>query len=54
MKFRLKVQVTKKMWKTGIKVYNTIEDAKVRQEELKLVGINSIIVDELGGKLKNK
>lgn len=52
MKFRLKVKVSKKMWKTGIMVYNTLEDARMRQAELKLVGIDSTIVDEFGGKLK--
>lgn len=52
MKFRLKVKVTKRTWKTGINVYNTIEEAKNRQAELKMTGIESIIVDEFGGKLR--
>ena len=52
MKFRLKVQVSKRKWKTGIVIYNTIGEAQARQSELKSVhGINSIIVDELGGKI---
>lgn len=52
MKFRLKVQVSKRKWKTGIVVYNSYNEAKARQEELKNNhNINSIIIDELGGKL---
>lgn len=51
MKFRLKVKMSKRNWKTGIVVYNTIDEAKERQTELKIVGIDSIIVDEFGGKL---
>ena len=35
MKFRLKVQVTKREWKTGIVVYDTLEEAKTRQKNLK-------------------
>lgn len=52
MKYRLNVKVSKRMWKIGLPVYNTIEEAKERQAELRMVGIDSIIVDELGGKLK--
>lgn len=35
----------------GIRVYNSIEEARNRQEELKTVNITSVIVDELGNKL---
>lgn len=52
MKFRLKVKATKKMWKLGLHVYDSYEDAAKRQNELKSHGIKSVIVDELGGKLK--
>lgn len=51
MKYRLKVRVTKKMWKTGLVVYNTHEEAQNRKDELKTFGIESIIVDEFGGLL---
>lgn len=51
MKYRLNVKVNKRMWKLGIVVYNTILEAQIRQEELRLVGITSKIVDEFGGKL---
>ena len=52
MKYRLKVQMAKRKWKTGIVTYNTISEAEARQKELKSIhGINSIIVDELGGKI---
>lgn len=52
MKYRLKVRVSKKMWKTGLVVYNTHEEAETRRKELKIHGIESIIVDEFGGQLK--
>ena len=52
MKYRLKVMVSKKMWKTGLVVYNSYEEAMNRKNELKAIGINSIIVDEFGGNLK--
>ncbi len=52
MKYRLKVKVSKKMWKTGLVVYNSYEEAMNRKNELKTFGIHSIIVDELGGSLK--
>lgn len=52
MKYRLKVKVSKKMWKTGLIIYNTYEEAMNRKNELKTFGISSIIVDELGGNLK--
>lgn len=51
MKYRLNVKINKRMWKLGIVVYNTILEAQIRQEELRLVGITSKIVDEFGGKL---
>lgn len=53
MKYRLNVKVNKRMWKLGIVVYNTILEAQIRQEELRLVGITSKVVDEFGGKLTN-
>lgn len=53
MKYRLSVKVNRKSWKLGIIVYDTYLDAQVRQEELRLVGITSKIVDEFGGKVKN-
>lgn len=52
MKYRLKVKVSKKMWKTGLVIYNSYEEAMDRKNELKTFGINSIIVDEFGGQLK--
>lgn len=52
MKYRLKVRVSKKVWKTGLVVYNTHEEATNRVNELKTFGIESIIVDEFGGQLK--
>lgn len=53
MKYRLKVQVSKRKWKLGMVVYNSYNEAEVRQNELRSMhGINSIIVDELGNKLK--
>ena len=51
MKFRLRVKTSKRSWKMGIRVYNSIEEAKNRKEELKAVNITSVIVDELGNKL---
>lgn len=51
MKYRLNVKVNKRMWKLGIVVYNTILEAQIRQEELRLIGITSKVVDEFGGKL---
>lgn len=51
MKYRLKVRMSKRIWKLGIVVYNTIEEARMRQAEMKLVGIDSIIVNELGDKI---
>lgn len=52
MKYRLKVQISKRKWKTGIVVYNSLNEAQVRQKELKEVyNINSRIVDELGANL---
>lgn len=51
MKYRLKVKYTNKVWKLGINMYDSIEKANERVNELKKVGIKSIVVDELGGKL---
>lgn len=53
MKCRLKVKVTKKRWKLGMVIYNSYDEAEVRQKELKdKCNIDSIIVDEFGGKIK--
>ena len=46
--YRLKVIVNRKSWKLGIVLYDTYLDAQVRQEELRLIGIKSIIVDNIG------
>ena len=51
MKYRLKVKMSKRMWKLGINTYDTIEEARMRQAEMKLVGIDSVIVNELGNKI---
>ena len=50
--YRLKVKVTRKSWKLGIVLYDTYLDAKVRQEELRLKGIKSIITDSCGKIIK--
>ena len=47
--FRLKVKVNKMNWKLGIVIYESYLDAQIRQEELRLVGIQSKIVDSIGG-----
>ena len=47
MKYRLKVKYTKRTWKTGIQVYNTIEEANARVEELKKVGIISKVIEDV-------
>ena len=49
MKYRLKVKAGKARWKLGIIVYDSYENAKVRQDELQAYGITSKIVNELGG-----
>lgn len=51
MKYRLNVKVNRSRWKLGIVVYNSYLEAQIRQEELKLVGITSKIVDEFGTKV---
>lgn len=48
--FRLKVKIGKK-WKLSLNTYETFLDAQIRQEELRLIGTKSIIVDKNGGKL---
>ena len=48
--FRLKVKIGKK-WKLSFNTYETFLDAQIRQEELRLLGAKSIIVDKNGGKL---
>ena len=45
--FRLKVKVGK-VWKLSLNTYETFLDAQIRQEELRLVGAKSIIVDKNG------
>ena len=50
MKYRLLVKVGRS-WKHGRVVYNSYIEAQIRQEELRLVGIKSIITDELGCEL---
>ena len=50
--YRLKVKVTKKSWKLGIVLYDTYLDAQVRQEELRLKGIKSVITDNCGKIIK--
>jgi hypothetical protein len=52
MKYRLRVKVSKRNWKTGLNVYDTMDQAKARQKELKVHGIESIIVDEFGCKIR--
>lgn len=51
MKYRLNVKVTKRKWMIGIVEYETYLDAQIRKEELRLIGIESIIVNHLGGKI---
>ena len=48
--FRLKVKVGKK-WVIGKVLYNTYLDAQIRQEELRLIGAKSIVVDKNGGRI---
>lgn len=49
--YRLKVKVNKSNWKLGIVEYNNYLDAQIRQEELRLVGIKSTIVNSDGSKI---
>lgn len=49
--YRLKVMVNKRNWKIGINLYDTYLDAQIRQEELRLIGIKSIIIDKNGSKI---
>lgn len=42
--YRLKLKVNKRMWKLSVNTY-TYLDAQIRQEELRLVGIVSKIVN---------
>lgn len=51
MKYRLNVKVTRNRWKLGIVVYNSYLEAQIRQEELRLIGISSKVVDEFGKNL---
>lgn len=50
MKYRLKVKQGRK-WRIGIVEYNTFLEAQIRQEELRLIGITSKIVNNLGGEI---
>lgn len=52
MKYRLRVNVTSKVTKLGINVYDTFLKAQTRQLELDMIGIKSVVVDEFGGKIK--
>lgn len=49
--YRLKVKVTKRKWKLGINTYQSYSEALRRQEELKSIGIISVIVNGLGGQI---
>lgn len=49
--YRLKVKISSRRWKTGINTYETYLEAQIRQEELRLIGIKSIIVNGLGGQI---
>lgn len=51
MRYRLKVKMGKARWKLGIIIYDTYENAKARQDELRAYGIASKIVNELGGEV---
>lgn len=51
MKYRLKVKCGRK-WKLGIVVYESYLEAQVRQEELRIAGISSKIIDSTGGELR--
>lgn len=53
MKYRLRVKQGKK-WIIGKVVYETYLDAQIRQEELRLIGIKSKIIDSIGGELNNE
>ena len=48
MKYRLKVNVCGK-WIIGRVTYNSYIEAQIRQEELRLNGIESKVVDSIGG-----
>lgn len=43
--YRLKLQDRNKSWRKGIVVYNSYLDAQIRQEELRLKGIKSVIIE---------
>lgn len=49
--YRLKVKVNKKTWKIGMNIYDSYLDAQIRQEELRLIGIRSIIINSDGSKI---
>lgn len=53
MKYRLKVKQGRK-WRIGQVVYNNYIDAQIRQEELRLIGIKSKVIDSIGGELNNE
>lgn len=48
MKYRLKVNVCGK-WIIGRVIYDSYIEAQIRQEELRLNGIESKVVDSIGG-----
>ena len=48
MKYRLLVKVGRS-WKHGKVVYDSYLEAQIRQEELRLNGIESKVVDSIGG-----
>lgn len=50
--YRLKVKVNKRFWKLGINEYATIDEALSRKNELKQLGIISIIVNSDSSKLE--
>lgn len=49
--FRLLVKQNKR-WKIGIVLYNSIEDAKGRMEELNKLGIKTKLADHIGKEIK--
>ena len=48
--FRLELRDRNRSWRTGRIVYPTYLDAQARQEELRLKGISSRVVDAAGAK----
>lgn len=50
--YKLKVKVSKRRWGLGINEYATIEDAQRRVAEMAKAGIQAIVVNSDGSKLK--